>query len=217
MESDIDENISYYDMENADQIKIQYNIIDKNKMDLVDIKLRLLSTPNIKGDFVYENLLKRQNNIRNDIYCTEKIIEQLKIPTFISQINNYLSENKSVIIFVKYAQTLKILANKLNTDCIIYEGLSEYTITNSINNFEKDISRIIMCTYKLAIGFTLEYNKSNFPRVVIMSGIVPDYMVGRINWVKSKTSTKQVIMFCKRTQEEDMCDEMKRMLTNEYY
>jgi hypothetical protein len=207
----------YYDMENVDQINIQYNMINKNNMDLTDIKLRLMSIFNTRGSDEYGILLKRQNNIRNDICCTEKIIEQFKIPTFISQINNYLSEGKSVIIFVKYLQTLKILANKLNTDCIIYEGLHHPDIANTVNKFKKDISRVIICTYGASIGFTLEDRNGNFPRIAIMSGIVSDHILGRINWVESKTLTKQIIMFCKGTQEEGMCDKMNQILISKYY
>lgn len=206
--------IDCYDMDNADQIKIQYNIINKHNMDLTDTELRLMSIINTKYDDSYIRLVKRQNNIRNDISCTEKIIEQFKIPMFISQTNNYLSEGKSVAIFVKYSQTLKILANKLNTDCVIHEKLNDSDITHTVNKFKKDISRVIICTYKSASRFTLEDRNGNFPRVAIMSGIVDDNVLGRINWAKSKTFTKQIIMFCKGTPEEDMYDKMEQILVN---
>lgn len=199
-----------YDMENADQIKIQYNIIKKNNFDLKDIALRIMSI-GITDNDAYEKLLKRQNYIHNDIFCTEKIIEQLKIPMFVSETNKHLLEGKSVIIFVAYQQTLKILAKELNTDCVISGGMYQLEINNAVNKFKKDISRVIICTYKLAIGFTLEDQNGDFPRVAIMSSIVIEQVLERINWAESKTPSKQFIMFCKGV-EEEMCEKMKEML-----
>jgi len=65
---------------------------------------------NANENDTYEKLLKRQNYIHNDIFCTEKIIEQLKIP-----INSLGSGTSSISFFITSSESLDVHVS-LNTN-----------------------------------------------------------------------------------------------------
>jgi len=231
--------VKCYDMDNAEQINEQYILIKANKTKIQEIHtqcdLYAAEIGNLEqsklNDFESKKLIEtqiRREELESDmanlgkiyvyaISCISRIsikIEQLKIPTFVNETNKFLEEGKSVVIFLKFVENIKILANKLNTDCIIIGSQSRQNIKKAIDDFNSDKSRVIICSSTVAnSGISLEDRNGNFPRNSIISPLSSDIrqILGRICRFGMKTPTVQHIIFCANS-EEKMCEEMKRKL-----
>lgn len=89
-----------FDMDTAKEIEEQYNLI-KNAV---------------------ESLKRKEENARGlgKIMRARQRIELLKTPTFIDLAKKYLEEGLSVAIFVNFTDTLRTIADKLKTNCVIF-------------------------------------------------------------------------------------------------
>jgi superfamily II DNA or RNA helicase len=187
------------EMDNAVEIQAQYEIIKQ----------------------ATEDLKNKENSsvaLAKLIYARQRI-EMLKIPTFIKLTEDYIKENKSVVIFVNFTDTLKTLSDKLKTKCLIFgeQSLEERDI--NIEEFNKDIARICICNIKSGgVGISLNDTIGNYPRVSLIS---PTWsaqdliqVLGRIHRAKTKTKAIQQIIFCKNTVEDLICTNIKEKISN---
>lgn len=79
---------------------------------------------------MYDMLVKKLKEMKKypggnqlaEIMKLKQEIEFKKIPIFIEQAKEYMLQGKSVIIFVNFLTTLKVLAHELNANCMIYGG-----------------------------------------------------------------------------------------------
>ena len=169
-----------------------------------------------------EELKNKETNSGNalaSILFARQRIEMLKIPAFIQLVKSHIDENKSVAIFVNFTDTLKNLAEKLQTKCLIYGEQSIEERVANIANFSNDTERIIICNIKSGgCGISLHDTIGNFPRVSIIS---PTWsaqdiiqVLGRIYRAKTKTKVQQRIIFCSNTIEVDVCENLKEKISN---
>lgn len=97
-------------------------------------------------------------------------IELRKVPIFIEQAKLYLENNKSVIIFVNYLDSFNLISNCLNIKCKIY---GEQTIEQrlaSIDDFQSNRERIIICQMRAGgVGISLHDKDGAFPRVALVN------------------------------------------------
>ena len=146
-------------------------------------------------------------------------IELLRIDTICELTLKYLTQGKSVAIFVNFTQTIRELSARLNTDCIIWGSQSLEERTKAINNFCEDKSRIIICNISSGgCGISLHDTLGIFPRVSIIS---PTWsaqdliqVLGRIHRAMGKTDCEQLIIFCKGTIEESVGNVIKQKINN---
>jgi superfamily II DNA or RNA helicase len=162
---------------------------------------------------------KKNANILSKILYSRQQIELLKIPTFINLTKSYLENNYSIVIFVNFKQTLLNLSEKLNTDCLIYGELSENKINENINNFNNNTKRVIICIMKKAIvGISLHDTIGNYPRISLISptwsAIELLQSFGRIYRYGIKSDSKQFILFCLNTYEENIAENIKAKIKN---
>lgn len=186
-------------MDNAIEIQAQYEIINQ----------------------AAEDLKKKENSavaLAKLIYARQRI-EMLKIPSFIKLTEEHIKENKSVVLFVNFTDTLKTLSDKLNTKCLIYGEQSLDERDANIDAFNKDKVRICICNIRSGgVGISLNDTIGHHPRVAIIS---PTWsaqdlvqVLGRIYRAKTKTKVRQRIIFCKGTVEDGVCANVKSKIGN---
>jgi len=156
-------------------------------------------------------LAKLQNEFRN--------IELLKIPTFIELTEDYISNNYSVVIFVNYTDTLKLLSEKLKTNVLIYGGQSAKERDENIQKFQNDEARIIIANIKAGgIGISLHDLHGKHPRVSLISPTQSAtnliQALGRIHRSGGKTKSLQRIIFAANSPEENISKMLFRKLSN---
>ena len=187
------------EMDNAVEIQTQYEIIKQ----------------------VVEDLKKKENSaiaLAKLIYARQRI-EMLKIPSFIKLTELHIGENKSVVIFVNFTDTLKTLSEKLNTKCLIFGEQNLEERDANIEDFNKDKVRICICNIKSGgCGISLHDTLGHHPRVSIISPTwsAQDMVqaLGRIYRAKAKTQVIQKIIFCKGTVEDGVCANIKEKIGN---
>ena len=189
-----------YDMDCAEEIEKEYKLIE------VEVE-RLKNAEENSGCALARILYARMR------------IEALKIPTFIEQAKKFLEEGNSVAIFVNFTQSLKTIADELNTTCTIHGQQTLEERNKAINDFNSDQSHAIICNIRSGgTGISLQDTLGDFPRVSIIS---PSWsaqdiiqVLGRIHRANGKTAVRQRIVFCKGTIEETIAKNMKEKIKN---
>lgn len=189
-----------YDMDSAEEIQKQYELIEA---EVEKLKKKEESSGNVLARMLYARMK----------------IEQLKIPTILELAKKYMKEHLAVVIFVNFTNTLKTIATSLKTKCLIYGEQSLEHRNQSINDFNNDISQIIICNTKTGgVGLSLHDLHGNFPRISIIS---PSWsavdilqVLGRVYRANGKTPVRQRILYCKGTIEEKICENMKGKINN---
>jgi superfamily II DNA or RNA helicase len=197
-------------MENAKNAKNANNKDNKDNNDIVDIG-------NIKADDDKFNYPKQQ--YRAAIMSLRQEIELLKVNTIANLATNHIKNNKSVVIFVNFTNTIIKLKERLNTECVIW-GLQKIEERNkAIDDFCSDKSRIIICNIKAGSeGISLHDTNGKYPRVSIISPTwsAQDLLqaLGRIHRAMGKTDCVQEVIYCKKTVEEYMGQKIKQKINN---
>lgn len=185
--------------------------IENSDNDLVDLE-------NIEKEQI-ETLCKKNKNILAEITILRMEIELLRIDKIVELTYKFLNQNKSVVIFVNYIDTILKLSSRLNCDCIVWGSQSLKKRTISIDNFCSDKSRIIICNIQCgSTGISLHDMNGHFSRVSIIS---PTWSaqnllqsLGRIHRAMGKTDCEQYIIYCKDTIEESVGNSIKNKINN---
>ena len=146
-------------------------------------------------------------------------IEQLKIPTMIELVRQFIEEGNSVAVFVNFTNSLQTIAEELKTNCLVYGEQTMLERNNNIKDFQEDRSNIIICNIRSGgVGISLHDTHGIFPRVSIIS---PSWSaqdiiqaLGRVHRANGKTVVRQKIVFCRKTIEEFICRNMIEKIKN---
>lgn len=199
------------------------NSFQKNSVtaDYYDIKNTNAKEIDLLHDEVAKSLKKlndaslddKKNGFTIGIRNRQKI-ELLKIQIFIDLTEEYLDNNFSVIIFVNYTETIKILAQKLKTNCIIYGEQSLKERLKNIDDFTNDLERIIICNIQCG-GDSISLNDKNgkYKRVSLLSppfsAIKLIQACGRNSRIDSKTQSLNKIIYANTAYEKMLCNKIK--------
>lgn len=189
-----------YDMDNAVEIQQQYKLIE-------DEIIKLKNKEDNSGCALSRILYARMR------------IEQLKMPTIIEQTKKCLEEGNSIAIFVNFNQSLQLLADELDTKCVVYGQQTTEERAYYVRQFNTDKSRVIICNIQSGgEGISLHDTIGDYPRVSIIS---PSWSaqkiiqcLGRIHRANTKTAVRQRIIFCANSVEEMICENMKGKIIN---
>lgn len=97
-------------------------------------------------------------------------IELRKAPIFIEQAQLYLDDGKSVIIFVNYLDTMKIISQELDIRCKIHGDQTLEERQNALDMFQSNEERIIILQARAGgVGLNLHDTNGNFPRVSLLN------------------------------------------------
>ena len=145
----------------------------------------------------------KNNPGKNDLAKIQKLkqeIEFRKVPIFIEQANLYLEDNKSVIIFVNYLDTLHFLSQELTIRCQIFGNQTMEERQNAIDLFQSNQERIIICQIRAGgVGIGLHDLHGDHPRVTLLN--FPDsaadllQALGRAPRANAKSPVLQRIIF----------------------
>ena len=147
--------------------------------------------------------------------------ELLKVPLIGEIADEFLEENKSVVIFVNFKETLdKLVGHFMNQPvAIIAGGQSQEFRDENIKMFQEDRARVCVAMIQAGgVGVSLHDTKGDYPRVALLSPAFNanhiKQALGRIHRAGGKTKCIQKIIFAASTVEEKACKAVKRKLEN---
>lgn len=175
---------------------------------------------NSKINEYYNNIKTyyRDGNALEKLTYMRQKIENIKSSIMIELMMEYYEKNRSVVLFVNYVSTHKIITTYLDSCDIAYEiitgqqNLEERKI--SIERFQNNELRIIVCMIQAGgTAISLHDLSGIFPRVSIIS---PSYSsieliqtLGRIYRAGVKSPCLQKIVYCANTCEENIANILK--------
>jgi hypothetical protein len=138
-------------------------------------------------------------------------IEIYKIPIILDLIDDSISNNYSVVVFVNYINTMNHIVNSLNFECSTICGnqtLEERE--KNINDFQENRTHCIVCIIQAGNNGISLHDLHGRPRISIISpswsGTEMIQIFGRIHRAGSKSHALQRIVYIAGTYEEQICD-----------
>lgn len=141
--------------------------------------------------------------------------EFLKVDLFVELIKEELENNHNVVMFVNFTDTLKAIARKLKTDCVIHGGQSNNRKgmnerKNNIDRFMADTENIIVANINAGgVSISLHDVRGIHPRVALISptysAITLVQALGRIHRTGAKSKAINKLVYAAGTVEEDVC------------
>jgi SNF2 family DNA or RNA helicase len=165
-----------------------------------------------QNDRIDNNKLAEINDLRQKI-------ENAKVKIMIEMFDKYYEGNKSIIFFVNYHSTFRMIIERLENRKIDFSKIiGEQKLeerNKEINRFQKNIVRCIVCMIQVGgTAIDLEDTSGCHPRVSIIS---PSYSsieliqaLGRAHRSSSKSPCIQIILFCAGTYEENVANILKK-------
>lgn len=148
-------------------------------------------------------------------------VELLKAPLFVSMIKDHVKDGKSVAVFLNYKETLFAIAERIEEipKGYIHGDQKDSERISEIDDFQRDKSQVILCTLSAGgVGINLHDTNGTRPRVSLISpsfsAIDLKQALGRIHRAGGKSPALQYIVFAEDTIEADVCEKVKRKLTN---
>ena len=146
-------------------------------------------------------------------------VELLKIPIFIELIEEALESEMSVVVFLNFDDSIKALAQRFGTSCIIKGSNTSEERQKNIDEFQSDIQRLIIVNIQSGgAGLSLHDVTGKYPRLALISpcysAVLMRQSTGRVWRDSGKTKSIQKIVFVGNTIEEEVCEQVKLKLEN---
>jgi len=165
----------------------------------------------------------KNKEIKHHLSAIQKLkqeIEIRKVPIFIEQAQMFLDDGKSVIIFVNYLETLRILSKNLNITCKIMGNQSALERKEEIEKFQSNQEKIIICQIRSGgVGISLHDIYGGHPRATLIN--YPDsasdllQALGRAHRAGGKSPVLQRIIFVANVEyERTIMENINRKLSN---
>jgi len=160
---------------------------------------------------------KDKMNILVKILRSQQKIELLKAPLFVELANDFIENKFSIVIFVNYTQTLKLLSKMLNTNCLIWGEQTGEAREKNIKDFMDNKEKIIICNIKAgSVGLSLHDIHGGHPRISLISptwsSIDLTQALGRIHRAGGKSKSLQRIVYVANTVEERIADKVQKKI-----
>lgn len=168
-------------------------------------------------DTLNEKKLKDKQNPLVRVLRAHQKIELLKVPIFVEMANDLLFSKYSIVIFVNFTKTLKVLAKMLHTNCIIYGEQTAEERERNIEDFQENRKRVVVCNIAAGgVGISLHDLYGGHPRASLLSPTWSSthlkQALGRIHRAGGKTKSIQRIIYVAQTVEENIADKIRRKL-----
>ncbi|AYV80387.1 MAG: DEAD/SNF2-like helicase [Harvfovirus sp.] len=173
------------------------------------------------------NSLKNKADREDPLHCNSLVkitrarqkIELCKIPLFVDLVQQYRENNYSVVIFLNFTETLKLLADKLKVKCLVFGEQTLKERQKNIEDFMENRQRIIICN--ICAGgesISLHDKYGEHPRVSLISPTWSSNKLvqacGRIHRSDAKTVAVNKIIYTAKTVEQYMCNKLESKLSN---
>jgi superfamily II DNA or RNA helicase len=170
-------------------------------------------------DNLQDKSKRDKQNMLVKILRAHQRIELLKAPIFVELANDFIENGYSVVIFVNFTQTLKLLSTMLKTKYFIYGQQSQEERDRAIELFNSNKINVILCNIKAGgVGISLHDIHGQHPRASLIS---PTWnstdlvqALGRIHRAGGKSMSLQRIIYVANTIEEKIADKLKHKLNN---
>ncbi|AYV78337.1 MAG: DEAD/SNF2-like helicase [Edafosvirus sp.] len=187
--------------ERETEIENQYKIIADSLDDLKDKSKRDKSNPLVR-------MLRAHQKI-----------ELIKVPLFVELANDFMHNGYSVVIFVNFTQTLKLLQKMLLVKCVIHGGQTEQQRSKMIQDFQDNNFNILVANIKSgSSGISLHDLHGGHPRASILSptwnSVDLIQALGRVHRANGKTVSIQRIVYIANTVEERIADKVREKIKN---
>lgn len=145
--------------------------------------------------------------------------ELLKVPLFVEMAEDAIEDGMSVAIFANFTETIEALSKRLHTKCIVWGKNKKDERDNAIDAFQADNERVILVnTAAGGAGLSLHDLNGKYSRMSIISptpsAVNLRQVLGRIHRDAAKSKALQKIVFAANTEEEDVCENVKKKLNN---
>lgn len=142
-----------------------------------------------------------------------------KVAGIVELVKDGIDEGNSVVVFVNFVETRKLLCQKLKTTCAVYGGQSSDERQKNIEHFQNNTERVIIAATQAAgEGISLHDLSGTYPRLSLIS---PTYnavhlrqCLGRVHRAGAKSKSIQKILFAAGTIEEEVCKVVQAKLNN---
>lgn len=136
--------------------------------------------------------------ILTEILRARQKIELLKIPTLAEKANDLVAEGMAVPIFLSFKESIRSLAEKLNTDCIIDGEHTGNIREENRLKFQRRDEKIIICSILAGESIDLDDQTGECPTDALLC---PDFSAQRILQAigrthRAKTVSKSIQRFC---------------------
>ena len=219
-------NMLYPDRATRMNIDVLGDLFPENQVSATPFTMGKHTEIKIEAEYetIYEQLqllkgksAKDRGNILVKVLRAHQKIELLKIPTFVELAKDFMADGLSVVIFVNFTQTLKTLADLLNTKCLIYGEQTDDERQYNIESFQSDKQHIIICNIKAgSVGISLHDINGKRRRVSLISPtwscIDLTQALGRIYRAGGKSKSLQRIIYCAGGIEEKIAEKLQRKL-----
>lgn len=197
------------------------NSFSSNQISSECIDLDDITTKFINDNYdEFNNKYIKNNNFNSVLEQSTNImkkIEKAKALAYMETIDDYLDNKYSVVVFVNYNDTRKILQNKYKNHATIHGQQSSDEREYNINQFQSNKKKIIICNIKAGgTGLSLHDIHGCHPRISV---IFPNFSsndliqsLGRIHRAGAKTPSLQRIIFVANTFEENIADKLNKKL-----
>jgi hypothetical protein len=160
-----------------------------------------------------------ENIRRNEYLRAWMASEHLKIPVLHEKIEDEIEQGRSVAVFVNFTEVRLELMRLLKTTCGVYGDQPTHSRNKAIDDFQNDVSRVIICQIKAGgVGISLHDVNGEYPRtaIVLPTNNAEDLKqaLGRVHRAGGKSPSRQIIVFAAGTVEEDICNSVRRKLSN---
>ena len=147
--------------------------------------------------------------------------EVCKLSLLLDLTGNLLEENKSVVVFVNFKETLDRLISDTHSysPAVIRGEQTGTTRDEEIRRFQADGTRLCLAMIQAGgVGVSLHDTHGNHPRVSLITpsfnAVHMKQALGRIHRAGAKTKCLQKIIFAAGTVEENACAAVRRKLDN---
>jgi superfamily II DNA or RNA helicase len=185
-----------------------------------------ISLKNIYTDMKRE-LAKLEKKTGNSDVDSELVIllrarqksELTKCPLIVDLAEEALADGMSVVIFLNFKDSIKAVAERLKTDCIVWGDNVKGERQANIDRFQADKARVIIVSLQAGgAGLSLHDLNGKYARMALISpsfsAIDLTQALGRVHRVGGLTKAIQRIVYAANSVEEDVCNSIQRKLKN---
>lgn len=168
--------------------------------------------------------LEKQSGPKTAVEMTIRLrarqkIELLKVPLIVEMAEDLIADGQSVVIMLNFSDSIKAVAKKLKTNCIVWGENKGDERQNNIDAFQADDERILILNIAAGgVGVSLHDLNGNHPRTALISpndsAPLMRQAFGRVHRDGAKTKSQQRVLFIANTVEEQVCNNVKVKLTS---
>lgn len=151
-----------------------------------------------------------------EILLARQLAEAAKVPDIIEMVRDAVAEGYSVVVFVNFVDTVRVLSEAFMPNCsVIVGGQKPEDREEGIQKFQRDEHRIIIANIAAGgAGVSLHDVNGNHPRMSLISPTFDEkaytQTLGRIHRVGAKSPATQKVLIASGTIEEKILKKMEQ-------